>query len=204
MSYPDTVQLRIVKMITAIIERINPDNIDPATGLAYASPGLIDPKTKAPYAWDFRGRVHRGKLIIGDGPTEKPPSIALLETPTPIQGLIIPDTANLNRVESLTLLIQGFSPDVSTHKADSAYAMRGQVEQLLARIAQVDSKSGLPVFPADYMLGKKANGRDNVLTDLTIGQGAVRPATENVSPTAFFYLPVVAKFNFNPAYPWAS
>lgn len=209
MTYPITWQLKIMQSFTELLERINPDNTDPATGDPYRCPDqIINPETREPYAWDFRKRVHRGKTILGNGKNESPPSITLIETDRPIPGLHIPDDPN-PRIESLGIYIQGFAPDVAAHKSDSAYLMMGQVQQLLGRITAKDPakgiNSGLPLYPDDYLFGLRSGStNERLLTDLTIGAGTARPPNENVSPTAFFYIPLVAKFKFDPLSPWAN
>lgn len=210
MTYPITWQLKIVMKFTELLERINPDNIDPATGDPYRCPDqIINPETRQPYEWDFRKRVHRGKTILGNGKNEAPPSITILETDRPIPGLYLGNDDPNPRIESLSLYIQGFAPDVAAHKSDSAYLMMGQVQQLLARVSALDPakgiNSGLPLYPDDYLFGLRTGSQnERLLTGLTIGAGTARPPNENVSPTAFFYIPVVAKFKFDPLSPWAN
>lgn len=181
----DPKQLQIVKKVQSLIETINPANIDPNTTLAYH----ID-LTKA---------VFRGRPILGeDDPT---PAVTILESPKPIPtDFLDGEQLQHKRLEKLTLLVQGFTKQSHENDSDPAYVFKAQVEQVLSRATQTNPKTGGGVYPDDYLLGK-VNGR-YLVNSFTIQTGGVRPPTAGVSPTAFFYLPLVITFSFDPTNPY--
>lgn len=182
---PDSKQLLIVKKVTALIESVNPDNTNPAT--------------EAPYPFDLRGAVFRGRATIGEN--DPAPACTILENPRPIPTeFLTGERKDHPKQEIMTLLVQGFSAQDDDNTGDPAYDMKAMVEQVLSRATQTNPKTGDPMFPDDFMLGK-VNGK-YLATDFTIQTGGVRPPTSGVSPTAFFYLPLVIKFTFNPTNPY--
>jgi hypothetical protein len=187
MTVLDSRQLQIIKKLTTLVERINPTNNDPGT--------------EQPYAYDLRNKVFRGRTVYGMEKGHKPPFVSLLEVPRPPEGIYVGDQKRV-RKESFGLLVQGFMPedDNAPHPTDSAYVLKAMVEQEICRATVID-RQGNPLYPADYMFGTFSG--QQMISSLTIVQGAVRPAEANVSPTAFFYLPVVIEFVFDPAAPWA-
>ncbi len=66
----------------------------------------------------------------------------------------------------------------------------------LARLIQMDPRTGTPTFPDEHFLGSLISG-------LTIGQGVVRPPDEKVSPKAFFYIPLVVELSTDVSNPYA-
>lgn len=182
----DSKQLLIIKSVTRIIETINPTNTDPATGQAYDI--------------DLRGFVLRGVGELGE--VDPLPCVTILESPRPIPGTYAEGEEELVQKQPLTLLLQGFVDDAESGTGDGAYALKAQVEQALSRaqlLARGAARGG--EFPDDYMLGKGPNGR-YLATSFTIGTGGVRPPATGVSPTAFFYLPLVIGYAFNPSNPY--
>lgn len=164
---PESKQLKILKRLTALLDGITPAEIDPATGVAYAV--------------DLAGKNFRGITVIGQD--TKLPATTILEAPQPINGEPA-DDLQTRRHENWRLLLQGFAVDDKENPTDPAYVLKAIVEQRLSRI--VAEEQGDPVYPDDFLLGKLCTG-------FVIGQGVVRPPTKEVSPTAFFYIPLTVK-----------
>ena len=127
-------------------------------------------------------KVYRGKLVVSAKEIED--CLSILEAPRPVVGQ--PAGHNgYRRLETWTLLIQGWPKDDKENPSDPAYAMKAAVEQWLYRIIAVDESNGMPLYPDLYMLG-------NDIAALTIGQGVVRPPSEEAaSRLAMFYLPLI-------------
>lgn len=127
-------------------------------------------------------KVWRGKLVVSAREVED--CLSILEAPRPVVGQGAGHN-NYKRLETWTLLIQGWPKDDKENPSDPAYAMKAAVEEWLYRIIAVDEKSGLPLYPSLYMLGGD-------VASLTIGQGVVRPPSEEAaSRLAMFYLPLI-------------
>lgn len=183
---PDSKQLQIIKKVQAIIETINPGNIDPGTELAYVV--------------DLSSAVFPGVEALGA--SDPTPAVTILESPkpSPTDDLTGEDRAHPG-LETMVLLVQGFAEKGEDSRGGPAYALKAQVEQALSRVIQPATgvKNG-GKYPDDWMLGT-VNGK-YLVTSFTIQTGGVRPPKNGVSPTAFFYLPLVIKFSFNPTNPY--
>lgn len=138
-------------------------------------------------AWDpdcpyeLTDQVYRGRVVFGD--EVEPPFIAILEAPrqiTPSGG----GSANLVQDEDWTLLIQGFAPDDPKHPTDPAYQLLAWVQKRMSRIT-VEKKSGGRggEYPSEWRLGGMVA---NVRYQIPI----VRPGKDDVSDTAYFYMPI--------------
>lgn len=183
-------QLQIVKKLTDLIERVNPTNVNPCPAASGAH-----------YTIDLRNKVFRGRTVFGQDKKDRPPFVSILESPKPLPGEYVGDMKNV-RKETLVLMVQGFMAESdSDHPADPAYELKAMIEQEMNRATAIVRGTGAPVYPEDYLFGVFSGA--TMITGLTIAQGAVRPPDANVSPTAFFYLPVVVEFMFDPARPWA-
>ena len=127
-------------------------------------------------------KCFRGKLLVSAKEVED--TLSILEAPRPVVG----EAAGHNghkRNESWTLLVQGWPKDDKDNPSDPAYALKAAVEQWLYRIIAVNNENGLPLYPDLYMLGGD-------IASLTIGQGVVRPPSEEAaSRLAMFYLPLI-------------
>jgi len=129
---------------------------------------------------DLTGKVYRGRGDFGEETVE--PFISILEAPRQV----LPDTAGTgktSRNDFWKLLIQGFAPDDKKHPYDPAYEFLGHVEARLARLVQENPNGTGATYPEEFKLGK-------LVRALTFENPIVRPPTDGVSDTAFFYMPV--------------
>lgn len=161
-------KLVVMTALSAHIAGINPTNNDPA----------VEPPT--PYGIDLRDRVSRGRLTFGADEIEESPLVSILEAPRPIEPVGVGE--KLVRKSTWQLLVQGFVKDVKVNPTDPAYDLLALVEMRLARICALNDQ-GDGLYPGEYRL-------DGLIDSLAIGEGIVRPSDPQVSPTAFFYLPV--------------
>jgi hypothetical protein len=127
-------------------------------------------------------KVYRGRAIISAKDVED--CMSILEAPRPVIGAPAGEEGHKRR-EPWTLLLQGWPKDDKDNPSDPAYNMKAAVEKQLYRIIAVQAKDGLPTYPDEYMLG-------NDIVSLTIGQGVVRPPSEEAaSRLAMFYIPLI-------------
>lgn len=127
-------------------------------------------------------KVTRGKLVVSAKDVED--TISILEAPRPVVGEPGGEGGH-QRHETWTLLVQGWPKDDPANPSDPAYAMKAAVEQQLYRVIAVDPRGGHPLYKDDYLLGKD-------ISSMIIGQGVVRPPTEEAaSRLAMFYLPLI-------------
>jgi hypothetical protein len=179
---PDSKLLRCMKHLAAILQGANPDNEDPIF--------------QAPYTLDLRGKVFRGRSEIGNE-VEKP-FMALNEPPKPAAAVFAGEGAQVSR-SGRQVLVQGFAQEDPENPGDPAYELMAVAQSRLARvnaIVQDGMRQGEGLYPDDYLLGGK-------LTGFQILEGVVQPPSQQVSNTAFFYLPVVLELVTDPANPYA-
>jgi hypothetical protein len=145
------------------------------------------------YDHDMAGRVFRGRSIFG-AETDVP-FLSILEHPNPDDG---PEAGPEKAVrhDKWKLLLQGFVTDDKTNPLDPAYKLKAEVVLRLSEINAVKPQGGGPKFPI-YRLA-------NLVTDFHIGKGVVRPPTVNVSPTAFFYIPLTVGLKTNTLDPYGA
>lgn len=125
--------------------------------------------------------VFRGVAVVSAKDVKD--CLSILEAPRPIVGQPA-GHEGFKRKEGWTLLVQGWPEDDKKNPSDPAYAMKAAVERQLYKIIEVDGRTGLPVDKSIYLLGGD-------LVSLTIGQGVVRPPSEEAaSRLAMFYLPL--------------
>lgn len=137
-------------------------------------------------------KCFRGVLIVSAREVED--CLSLLEAPRPVIGQPAGHNGQ-HRLETWTLLVQGWPKDDKKNPSDPAYALKAAVEQWLYRIIAVNEKSGEPIYP-EYML-------QGDLVSLTIGQGVVRPPEqEGASRLAMFYLPLIAEITTDISNPY--
>lgn len=163
---PDSKQLRILKKLTAHLE------------VTSGYEGI---------------KCYRGKLVVSAKEVED--CMSILEAPRPIVGQPAGHQGH-KRLETWTLLVQGWPKDDKDNPSDPAYAMKAAVEQWLYRIIAVKESDGLPVYPDLWMLGED-------IASLTIGQGVVRPPSEEAaSRLAMFYLPLILEITTDVSNPY--
>lgn len=125
---------------------------------------------------DLQGRVFRGRSVFGqDDPL---PMVSVLEAPRPDQDLVT--AKNGMQLDDWPLYFQGWAQDDPSNPTDPAYRLAADVKQALAML--IDRR---PESAPYYLLG-------DLILDLTIGPGTVRPP-DQVSSWAYFYLPVTVK-----------
>lgn len=173
---PESIQLHILKAISAHIE-----GVIPANG----------------YDFDLTDAVFRGRLLYGEESPET--MISIVEN---LQGDITTDTAGENQVErteTWILFVQGIAKkDDAANPTDIVYNLKASVEHRLARAIK-QNQYGDPEFPLEYFFGL----RDlKVITGLTIGPGIVSPPRQGISDKAFFYLPLGVGLATNISEPW--
>lgn len=126
--------------------------------------------------------VFRGKAIVSAKEVED--CMSILEAPRPLIGQPAGHEGH-KRLETWTLLVQGWPKDDKDNPSDPAYYLKAAVEERLYRIIAVNENTGLPTYPQEYLLGKD-------IASMTIGQGVVRPPEqEAASRLAMFYLPLM-------------
>lgn len=181
----DPKQLRVLKKLVGHIEGINPDNVDPATGL--------------PYERDLRGKVYRGRSLLTIKDAED--AISILEFPR--QEIYTPvGDHGLVRMHSWNLMVQGWPADDPVNPSDPAYDLLALVEQRLSRLVMELPNGRGPMYPDEYMLGKTDDQYE--LASLIIAPGIVRPPEDAASRLAMFYMPLVLGVKLNVADPYGS
>lgn len=163
----DSYKLTVLKRLTALLEAVTPT--------PYGTPNQM-PASMA-------GLVFRGRNIFGDDSLRT--MISILESPRQPTPDFTAD-AQVSRAK-WPLLIQGFTPDDKIHPTDPAYGLLDDVELRLARIVKKTS-SGQGDFPDDYYLGPYFDGY--LISSFEAGPAVVRPATDGISKSCFFWLPV--------------
>lgn len=134
-----------------------------------------------------------GKSVITAKETAD--TLSILEAPRPIIGQPAGEQG-LNRRETWTLLVQGWPTDDHDAPSEPAYWMKAAVEQQLSLIV-AELPNGVKRDDKLYMLGGD-------IASLTIGQGVVRPPSEEAaSRLAMFYLPLVLEITTDVRNPYA-
>lgn len=132
---------------------------------------------------DLNGAVSRGRALYGD---ETPVTyIALLEKPRQLLGEGGGEQKTVYQ-GPWDILIQGFARDDSMHPLDPGYELLAHVEQKMARVIQ-EAPSGMRggMYPEDYFLGLK-----ELINSFGFIMPIVRPPDNDVSNTAYFFMPV--------------
>lgn len=128
---------------------------------------------------DIGERVYRGRTSFGS--ETEIPALSLLES-KPVDYGTYADEQKTVRMDSWTLLLQGWVEDDQENPTDPVYSLLADVEMRLAQVIALNS-SGKPKYPTLYRLGGLING-------MTLAQPIVRPPDEGLSATAYFYLPI--------------
>lgn len=186
-AYPEPVELQVTRKLIALLERINPTNVDPAWEIAGAPP-----EERLPYEWDLRNKIFIGKSILGQDVIL--PAMALLESPNPTPGNLSGQNGRKSNFD-FRLLLQGFAVEDKKDPTVPAYRLKAQAQMLLARVMLLTGPNR-PMYPDDYLFG-------GVLTSFTIGQGVVRPPEDKVSATGHFYIPLTVGLAIDANNPYA-
>jgi hypothetical protein len=125
--------------------------------------------------------VYRGRNRFG---TETlTPFLSILEAPRADVSQWGDDAQTVSK-DNWTLLIQGFATDDAENPTDPAYQLLGDVEQHLSKLTATKGNGmGGGMYPEYYRLG-------GLIAGIELEQPVVRPPEEQLSSTAFFYLPV--------------
>lgn len=135
----------------------------------------------------------RGKSVVTAKETAD--TLSILEAPRPIIGAPAAEQG-VKRSEAWTLLIQGWPVDDPDEPSAPAYWMKAAVEQQLSLVI-AELPDGRQRRDGVYMLGGD-------ISSLTIGQGVVRPPSEEAaSRLAMFYLPVIVGLQTDVRNPYA-
>lgn len=164
-------KLKILQALTAHLEGITPAWADFAGWEA----GVFE----CPY--DLSKDVYRGRPEFGD--ETKPPFLAILEAPRQLDPFVA-GSGKLVNDETWSLLIQGFVKDNKKHPLDPAYDLLAWVQMRMSMIVE-ESKNGSVggKFPLTFRLGGLIGG-------INFQIPIVRPGKDNVSDTAYFYMPI--------------
>lgn len=163
-------KLKIMKALTEHLQGITPDWVDLPPAMAGET---------CPY--DLSKSVFRGRVEFGD--EVKEPFLAILEAPRQLD----PNgggSGRLQQDEDWTILIHGFAKDDKKHPTDPAYDLLAWVQMRLARITTENrngSRGGL--YPNEWRLG-------GLIGEVRYQIPIVRPGKDNVSDTAYFYMPI--------------
>lgn len=135
----------------------------------------------------------RGKSVITAKETAD--TLSILEAPRPIVGQPAAEQG-VKRSETWTLLVQGWPVDDPDEPSAPAYWMKAAVEQQLSLVI-AELPNGVQRKDPLYLLGGD-------ITSLTIGQGVVRPPSEEAaSRLAMFYLPLIVGITTDVRNPYA-
>ena len=194
MAYIDTKQLTILKYLTLYLGQIA--GIDVQRRDDQGNPLVLQDGSGAPdlEQVDLVNRVFRGRTVFGA--EEYNPFLSILEGKRPDQAPELVGYDGLVRNEIWHLLIQGFQEDDEENPLDNLYRLKGMVERKLAKLILVDPSTGVPAYPADYLM-------QGLINEMTIGPGIVRPANVSQGGTEAFYLPITITFTMNVGDPYS-
>lgn len=154
----DPFRLKIMKKLTECLQQITPENGYIAN---LSGDGLPE----------NGGWVCRGRIEYGD--EEALPLVSILEPPIPLE-VILSRGDNTYSAGKWELLVQGFVIDDKRNPSDPAHILMAQVKQRL--ILEKRRDRGMDIL-----------GMGGRVTEMEVGQGAVRPA-DQVSTRCFFWL----------------
>lgn len=162
----DPLRLRILKALTTSLLQITPAN-------GYRLD--LGPNNKFK-----RGKVFRGRLRYG--PNDPLPMLSIIEAPIPLDPALTRGE-NVKSTGAWELLIQGFVDDDFENPTDPGHDFMAQVKHRLVYEKQRDRGHGI--------LGGNLG-----ISEMLIGQGAVRPP-EDTTEKAFFWLTLTIRFAEN-------
>lgn len=174
----DSKQLLILKMLTAHLQGITPAN---------------------GYDFDLSEAVFRGRSMFGANDPET--MLSILEAPKPDNGLAAGEN-RIKRSEEWLLLLQGWTLDDKINPTDPIYGLKAAAEKRLSEVIDVNPETGNPLIPAIYLL-PNATGKQ-MIAEMAIGPGVVRPPDAQVSSKSFFYLPLRVMLQTDVSNPYAS
>lgn len=171
-------RLRVLKNLTTSLQGITKEN-----GYNHN----LAPDSEWP-----EGKVLRGRDIYGE--SDPLPMVSILEPPLPIDQLRSPLRSSSSTGE-WDLLIQGFVDDDKINPTDPAHMLMADVKKCLIkeRMRTLPQSAG---SPNPFGMGRnivEGVGRGNIITDIIIGPGVVRPAELGVSNKAYFWLTLTLK-----------
>ena len=172
--FADPFRLRVLKALTGSLEQITVAN---------------------GYNHDLTKRVFRGRDLFG-GEDDPVPMVSILEPPLPIDQLVAPPLAT-NSTGDWDLLLQGFVDDDLRNPCDPAYLLLADVKRRLA-IEKARTISNIPGLvgrgTADpFGMGTNKNAVSNIVKEIVIGPGVVRPPGDGISDKAYFWLNITIK-----------
>lgn len=160
-------QLRVMRWLTTHLEAITGPRAEADDSLPY----------------DLEGKVFRGRKIISEEEIGSEELLSILEAPRALTIETAGNEQTKRNEKNWTLLLQGWTKDDKLHPSDPAYWLKAAVEARLAMIVEKD-EVGEAKWPEFYRMG-------GLISDMTIGQGLVRPPEQNITKYTMFYLPLI-------------
>ncbi len=160
---PEPFRLRIMKAMTTVIK-----GISPANGYEHDLSDYVDEAGRT------MPRVFRGRDIFGA--SDPLPLVSVLEDFRPQEVDQYGPGSGKSGTE-FRILIQGFVPDDPLNPLDPAYYLEAEVRKAIVASRVEYNVLGL-------------GDRNPCVTDLKIGSPVCRPADNEVSTVAYFFLPV--------------
>lgn len=139
------------------------------------------------YSYNLNGKVYRGRSVIGA--EADAPMASLIEDPRP--DFPITTDNNIAKSETWLLHLQAWVKDDKLNPLDEAYQIGFDIDRCLARVIKLDDE-GRPKYEGEYYLGLRG-----LIADINFGPGVARAPVENVSPLAFYYLPIRIKLAYD-------
>jgi hypothetical protein len=173
---PDPFRLRVMKALTTAIKQVTP-----------ANGCLNDLSDYTDEAGRTAERVFRGRDLFGE--SDGLPMVSILEDFRRLES----DPSGKGGKETVApfrVLVQGFVRDDPDNPLDPAYILEAEVRRALIATRTRYNVLGL----GDTM---------PCVTDLTVGQPTCRPADNEVSTVAYFFLPVTLTLVEDLANPFA-
>lgn len=175
---PDSIRLTVLKRLTSLIQGITPAN---------------------GFDFDLSNAVFRGRALFGD--SDPKTMVSILEATRPDPGRYVGYDQE-ERSSLWPLVIQGYTVNDLVNPSDPAYQLMAAVEKQLNKVkAELRAGQG-PEYPEFYMLGSGLKVESHLIAGFTFGPGVVSPPREQVSPQAFFFLPVWITLTGNPGQPY--
>jgi hypothetical protein len=175
-------KLRVLYALTDTIKTITPDN-----GYVYNLADWVDDEGVT------MQRVFRGRTWFGD--SDPIPMVSVLEGASPFEEPEQPPVDTPVSSYDWNLTVQGFVDDDPVHPTDPAYRLMAEVRRRL-----VVERRRKTVSHDPNILG--LTGGKNLITDLRVTPGVVRPA-DDVSSKAYFWLTVTLGIVDNAEFPYA-